>query len=533
MISRRTSLLISSLAVVAGLVIPFIGLGTYLYWTDELYQALSVRHYADAPIGMLSFYIGSLWARLFGDSLYSLRVLMVICYQFSIALSCLFLYRRTGQTFLSSLLFMMLCAAARFVSLPLYGWDAGAYPFMTAFAIGVLCYMDRPDLRRIALVGVLTALMALSRMSTLAALPFILAVIIYAVRKSGASDTQVRKIVIQSAFGLAVFGLTAFAVILLMTSGDPTAYIRAWNPDNIVNRHFDPGYLIWRLQECSRNVFTAYYPMTLCFAGACVAVAARRRRVMTFAAVSAVCAFLALNYIKFYLNSEVQPFGLLQSFYLLILFLPWLYNLTHSRRVSADVPHLLVVTCCAMLATVGSDGFVERPMVLSIIPLLCIFTDRRLLRLIRVYTAVALVSVLIIAAYTVHLNMKTATEDLSVYDHLQGLKGDPKHPYIQKLKKINSRIDKIERDGARWAVVGTERYVFDYINHDTTSYSMHHFHYLDGPSEMEILGELCKSYDNIILLNGYTENSVAFLEANGFRLSESDEFYRLFSRRDL
>lgn len=255
MISRRTSLLISSLAVVAGLILPFTGLGSFLYWTDELYQALSVRHYADAPIGMLSFYIGNLWTRFFGESLFSLRVLMVICYQFSIALSCLFLFRRTGQMLLSSLFFMMLCVAARFVSLPLYGWDAGAYPFMTAFSIGLLWYMERPDLPRIAIVGVLTALMALSRMSTLAALPLILAVIIYAVRKSEASDKQVRTIVIQSAFGLAVFGLTAFAVILLMTSGDPTAYIRAWNPDNIVNRHFDSGYLIWRLYGAQNEAF--------------------------------------------------------------------------------------------------------------------------------------------------------------------------------------------------------------------------------------------------------------------------------------
>lgn len=113
--TRQRVLLISLLSVICGLVLPYVALGDYVYWTDEAYQALSVRNYSDAPIGMLAFYIGNLWTRLAGDGLYQLRLLMVICYQISIAASCLFLYRKTGQPLLSSLLFLMLCVAARFV----------------------------------------------------------------------------------------------------------------------------------------------------------------------------------------------------------------------------------------------------------------------------------------------------------------------------------------------------------------------------------------------------------------------------------
>ena len=314
--TRQRVLLISLLSVICGLVLPYVALGDYVYWTDEAYQALSVRNYSDAPIGMLAFYIGNLWTRLAGDGLYQLRLLMVICYQISIAASCLFLYRKTGQPLLSSLLFLMLCVAARFVSLPLYGWDAGAYPFMTAFAIGLLWYMGRPGLRRIAAVGALSALMVLSRASTLAALPAILVLIIW-----GSRDERRRLVTVvkQSAVGLIVFAAIGCGVILLMTGGDFSVYVRAWSPDNIINRHFETGYLIWRLQECSRNVFVAYYPMALCFAGACLVGLMKRSRLAGFWTVSAVCAFLSFNFMRMYLKDDIHPFGLLQSFYILVL----------------------------------------------------------------------------------------------------------------------------------------------------------------------------------------------------------------------
>ena len=64
--TRQRVLLISLLSVICGLVLPYVALGDYVYWTDEAYQALSVRNYSDAPIGMLAFYIGNLWTRQIG-----------------------------------------------------------------------------------------------------------------------------------------------------------------------------------------------------------------------------------------------------------------------------------------------------------------------------------------------------------------------------------------------------------------------------------------------------------------------------------
>lgn len=525
--TRQRVLLISLLSVICGLVLPYVALGDYVYWTDEAYQALSVRNYSDAPIGMLAFYIGNLWTRLAGDGLYQLRLLMVICYQISIAASCLFLYRKTGQPLLSSLLFLMLCVAARFVSLPLYGWDAGAYPFMTAFAIGLLWYMGRPGLRRIAAVGALSALMVLSRASTLAALPAILVLIIW-----GSRDERRRLVTVvkQSAVGLIVFAAVGCGVILLMTGGDFSVYVRAWSPDNIINRHFETGYLIWRLQECSRNVFVAYYPMALCFAGACLVGLMKRSRLAGFWTVSAVCAFLSFNFMRMYLKDDIHPFGLLQSFYILVLVLPWLYNATHDSRLRPEVARMTVVTGCVMLATVGSDGFVERPMVLTGIPLLCALMDKRLYSLLISYTGVALVSVLAMTLYVQRENLKTSTADLGGFGHLAGLSADPELTDILTLTEIAPRIEAIADKGGQYAVVGTERYIYDYIYKDTTSYNLHHFHYLDGEDELGILRELCVAYDYIFLLSGRNKSSASMLKACGFEVECEGCGFTLYHR---
>ena len=56
---------------------------------------------------------------------------------------------------------------------------------------------------------------------------------------------------------------------------------------------------------------------------------------------------------RMYLKDDIHPFGLLQSFYILVLVLPWLYNATHDSRLRPEVARMTVVTGCVMLATVG------------------------------------------------------------------------------------------------------------------------------------------------------------------------------------
>lgn len=337
-------------------------------------------------------------------------------------------------------------------------------------------------------------------------------------------------VVKQSAVGLIVFAAVGCGVILLMTGGDFSVYVRAWSPDNIINRHFETGYLIWRLQECSRNVFVAYYPMALCFAGACLVGLMKRSRLAGFWTVSAVCAFLSFNFMRMYLKDDIHPFGLLQSFYILVLVLPWLYNATHDSRLRSEVARMTVVTGCVMLATVGSDGFVERPMVLTGIPLLCALMDKRLYSLLISYTGVALVSVLAMTLYVQRENLKTSTADLGGFGHLAGLSADPELTDILTLTEIAPRIEAIADKGGQYAVVGTERYIYDYIYKDTTSYNLHHFHYLDGEDELGILRELCVAYDYIFLLSGRNKSSASMLKACGFEVECEGCGFTLYHR---
>ena len=66
----------ATLMVMAGIYLAFSGLRYIDPGQDELYQALCVRGYADAPLAMLTFRIGALWCEIFGDRLLALRSLI-------------------------------------------------------------------------------------------------------------------------------------------------------------------------------------------------------------------------------------------------------------------------------------------------------------------------------------------------------------------------------------------------------------------------------------------------------------------------
>lgn len=144
-VPRPTALLM----IVAGLLLPYIGLGHIgSILGDECYQALCVRSYENAPLAMLSFYTGHVWTTIFGEGILQLRVLMVLCYQISVALPCIYLYRVSRRPLLSAFMFMMLSVGSRMTVLQLYGWDAGAYPFFSAAFLAFIHYVARHNTPR-------------------------------------------------------------------------------------------------------------------------------------------------------------------------------------------------------------------------------------------------------------------------------------------------------------------------------------------------------------------------------------------------
>lgn len=217
-------------------------------YCDETYQAYCCAHYGRAYLGMLSFYVGNIWMRLFGETLISLRVLMTICYIASAAIGCAYVRRRGFSTLKTSLVFFLGTFGLVISYLPLYGWDAGAYPYTALGMVSALLYLEQPRRRYAAAIGASAALMALSRIPLAVYFPVGLAAICLASR--GPERLK------DAAAAVVAFLLVALALTTAM-AGSPAAYLVAFKPENTVAAHSvdDIG---WIFDRCVKHAYATY-----------------------------------------------------------------------------------------------------------------------------------------------------------------------------------------------------------------------------------------------------------------------------------
>lgn len=529
--SMSTRVILACLLAAIGVAAALSGITSFMPVCDEAYQALCVRHYTEAPLAMLSFWTGNCWTAVFGDTLVALRVLMGLCYIVSIAIGCIFLYRRTRALLFSSFTFALMCIAVPFSTLYLYGWDAGAYPFMTLFAIVFIRYIERPGAGRAFVMGIIAALMALSRIPTLAVLP-VVAVMIIICRRNG-EGIDWRKAVTDCAAGLGGFAIAAAVTICIISGGDFSLYIDSWRHENIINGHFEPGRLEWRWKDCSRRVFLGYYPMLLAFAAAVYVTKLQRKVLANVLFALAAVSVASLMLIKTFTFIDDYAVGILQGMLAALFLLPVLYHCTHTTPAGVNTKMLCALATCSLTAGVGSDGFPERPMAISIIPMVCACLYPRFGRLIRTFMmlgAGALVTVFAFVmnrAYTERPADNISTCRVMSGIRVSGLLQPPGH----RFQRISAIIEGLRSRGEDVAIVG-KRYLFDYMYNERPSHAFHHFAYADGAEELALLDSLMKRYSHILLVTGAGggdyPNSERHLRAHGYMLKDSSDSHRLY-----
>jgi hypothetical protein len=520
--------ILSAITLLLGMLLPFIGLGNDFTHRDEAYQALCVANYADCPLAMLSFYIGNVWTRLFGDEILSLRILMLICYEFSIAIACVYMYRHTRKLFTSAMMFLIMCLGCRYFTLGIYGWDAGAYPAMTLTTVALLSYANNPSLKRIALVGIAAALSAMSRIPTMAILPVILIVIIYKRRDLSATLRD-------SGLGLLSFVLTAFLVILLMTSGHPSLYIAAWSPENIINGHCNIHVLIWRFTEVSYNLIPAFMPMAVCAAAACYMTRVQRHIKLNFAICLVGCTLTSYLFFVSYTLDGIYAVGILQGLFIAMILLPWMRHSVHNRPVDVNIQAIIIIVACSLMAAVGSDGFPERPMVINTIPLLWAYLYRRYSAILNYLIVFALFASISFYYFDTTSHAKNISRDFSERPHLRGIRTNELYSrmHVEIFTEISNVMDSIA-DNSDCAIFGTDRYMLDYVLNNGVSYNLNHFHYIDSPKDIQLISGLIgrryliEVHQNINL-SSYKATE-QFIISNGYKLSRQGVHYRLFER---
>lgn len=102
--SQKANYALAALSVILGSFALFAFNNLSTPNTDELYQTLSVKHYSDSPLAMLTFWIGNIWTRIFGFSILSLRNLLSTEQLITVGIATYWLWRHTRN--------IRLCAAA-------------------------------------------------------------------------------------------------------------------------------------------------------------------------------------------------------------------------------------------------------------------------------------------------------------------------------------------------------------------------------------------------------------------------------------
>lgn len=532
--SRRVAILA---IITFGVAFVFVSLGSFMLVGDEAYQALCVRDYLQCPMAMFAFWMGNVWTTVFGDNLMGLRALMALCYLASISAGCAVLYHRTKAGMFTAMVFMAMCAATPFSTLFIYGWDAGAYPWMTLFTITLLWYMTRPSLPRIAALGASCAVMVLSRVPTLAALPVTL-VFVIAVRREGGRISW-RHVAADYAIGLFAFAITGFIAVLLITDAHPMLYLDAWNPDNIINGHFDGARIAYRFKQSVQSVICAYAPMLLCLSGAVFMLRVKRRRMAWLCVVAAAVVALSVLTIRSYMERSAYVAGIVQGMLVVVLLMPALWDACNPDRIFTRRIELWAIASCSLLAAVGSDGFLERPMAVSLIPVACAYVYPKFSKYLRPFCGLAAIAILAAACFFFAKTLPGRTTDYSALPHMAGIRTNASEALAnENFLQISKAIERVESTGRDVAVVGNNRYPFDYVYHRSPSYNLQMFHYADGPDEMDMLDELMPRYDDVIVVRYWSDapiyvNTHRKLYAHGYQPTDSAEHYTLFQRETI
>ncbi len=248
--------ILASAIIVSATLLPFL-LVPYedFRYCDETYQAYCCAHYERAYLGMLSFYIGNIWMKLFGETLIALRVLMTLCYIASVAIGCLYLRLKGISPLKTSLVYLIGTLGVILSYLPLYGWDAGAYPFTALGIISTLLYLEKPSWKRAAAIGLSAGLMMLSRIPLVAFIPFYILIIFIKKKKADGAPRNsgwVRDAVVAlAATALAILGLTT------LMAGSPAEYLAAVRPENTVAAH-SAGDIGWIMTRCVEHAYATY-----------------------------------------------------------------------------------------------------------------------------------------------------------------------------------------------------------------------------------------------------------------------------------
>lgn len=455
---------------------------------DEAYQALNCRFYGDSPMAMLSFAIGHGWTSLFGDTLLSLRLLARLCYLVAVAIPLWYFIRKTNNVAWTCLLGAFMLALVQPDHILFYGWDVGAFPFVSALLVALLCYLDRPCGRQACVCGALCALMIMSRVTTaVVGVPVTLCIVAIGGRKAT-----------EGGWGryatLAVVGFAAAALcVILLIKGSVTSYVAAWNGDNIISGHgvgdIVDGYLPsmkFAVSFCLSYIRYDVQVVVFCL----LAVWARR-----YGALVCVGGALLLSLKRILLmQSGFMPMYF--CFIVIVLYAP-LRNLFSREKARVDRVRYWLVIVFAILFAVGSDSFLMKLMYFYSVPVSMLLLWRWHSGFLKwMFILFTVPSV----AYFIYDQVHSLGEVVPLENKI------PRHRHIYDtpdgytwIAPVVPVVESLKSQGKSVGSYGVSRYTVSYLLEEGKPYRFQDFHTYNAGRTRRVLADFCSRYDVLVL----------------------------------
>lgn len=351
----------SVLFVILGIVLPMLLVRFEVYrFIDESYQAYCCLEWRRAWPAMLTFFVGDKWMSLFGKSFIALRILMTVCYVSAAAIGSLYA-RKKGVPLLPSAAIFMIGAIGLVMScLPIYGWDAGAYPATALCMLATFLYIDSPRRSKVILMGCCAGLLSLFRLPGAAVIGIMALSVIAAQWKNRTIVQTVTDLIILIGCASAVFCLG----ITLLT-GSVSAYFNAITTENTVRKHTLsdlPEMIIFSKELLFKQYRLMLPPLVVIILSVCFAKAHRKNWFLLLIAILALYYSVrgaSLNLgdwaIFWSHNGLLIPCGVL-----MVLFTPLYYGLKGVKANLQNSLPTIVLLLFVLLPGFGSDAVSER-----------------------------------------------------------------------------------------------------------------------------------------------------------------------------
>lgn len=507
-------------ALVVSVVVFFVGaFQKTISDQDEGYQALNCMDYGQSPIAMLSFYIGNIAIRLFGDGIYVLRLLSHLMYLLTIAFPLIYFYRRTGNGLwaIGMAVYLINYIEPSFL-LSFYTWDSAAYPFESALMVCLLTYTDRPARVKALLSGVLCASLTLARIPAGVTLP-VMVLTIYLSWPRGSRRGSFRDVGIS----LVAFVATALTLILIM-KGSVSAYIDVWKPENIITGHTGWDNL-WHSIKSARLNLTRWINETVFYAQIVVLVilAFIYRKVWgtggwRFAVVLTTVFYIAIRF-DWHGQVTVGDLFLTELTYVMLLVI----SISAGGLARGDTLKVLLITAFMLVPVVGSDQLLVRFGFIYTIPAMVFMVYRYKSAMLNVAIALSMLfTIAPVICYDTFNSVKKLVNPNWVHADV------PHHQYLYdkpenwaEVQQEGDAAAELRRRGLKYAFFGDQRYLYEYtFNADWVAH-LQWFHYYDDEQVAQWVRAYTREMDAVFVENPESEfrkveKADSLFRANGF-----------------